>query len=249
MSDSGSGYPPQWQPPNPSGPPGPTYQQPGYGPPTQPTYPPGSYQPPSYPPPGSPPYGAGQYPPPAYPTAGYGAPPPPAPTGGGGRNWLLISVGAVVVAAVVAVVLVLTLGSGDSSNPIARSGATASALPSGLPTDLPTDLPTSLPSGLLSELPTSVASLCDQTENGLLVAAAYVGLAESGDTDGAQGCVYQTTVPRATTQKLSGQTLLPTGLGSDDGTLTLQSTSGSTVTIKTTKEPDGKYYVTSVSIG
>jgi hypothetical protein len=81
------------------------------------------------------------------------------------------------------------------------------------------------------------------------VAAAYIGLAESGDADGAQACVYKNTVSPSTTQKLSGQTLIPSGFGETDGTLTLTSSSGSTVTIKTTKEADGKYYVTSVSIG
>jgi hypothetical protein len=157
----------------------------------------------------------------------------------------------VVFIAVVGVVLALTVGKSGSSHStadVAGAGSLPTDLPTDLPTSLPTDLPTSLPSGLLSDLPTSVASLCTQTESGLIVAAAYVGLAESGETDSAQACVYKNTVSPATTQKLSGQTLTPSGFGDNDGTLTLQTSSGSTVTIKTTKEADGRYYVTSVSI-
>ncbi len=117
----------------------------------------------------------------------------------------------------------------------------ASALPS-LPTDLPTDL-TNLP----TDLPTSISSLCANQTNALIVAAGYIGLAEGGDATDAQACVYKNSVPLATTQKLSGKELIPTGALDSSGTLTLTG-GGSTVKVTTAKESDGNYYVTAVTI-
>jgi hypothetical protein len=114
---------------------------------------------------------------------------------------------------------------------------------------LANELPTSIPSGLLSDIPTSVDDICAQQSSSLLVASVYAGLAEAGQADAAQACVYKDTVPRSTTERLAGKVLLPTGLGANDGSITLSGTDGSQVTVKTTKEPDGRYYVTGVTFG
>jgi hypothetical protein len=55
-------------------------------------------------------------------------------------------------------------------------------------------------------------------------------------------------VPLATTQKLNGLDLSPTDIGGSDGTLTFSGSNNSTVVVKSTKESDGSYYVTSVTI-
>jgi hypothetical protein len=122
------------------------------------------------------------------------------------------------------------------------------SLPSGLlPTGLPSGLlPTALPSGALSNLPSSINAICASQSSSIVVAVAYVGLAETGATTAAQSCVYKDSVPIATTQKLSGQTLLPSAFGTDSVTF---NGSGSTVTVKVTKESDGNSYVTGVTIG
>jgi hypothetical protein len=220
--------------------------QPPYG--AQPGYAPAAYEAqPGYAPPvygAQPPYG----PPGSMPPAGGAG-------GGKNRKGLLIGSGiAVVVIVAVVLALVLNKHSGSSSVASIHNGASANSsasvrasgsvtLPTTLPT-LPSDL---LPSDLDSDVPTSAAELCASSSQ-IVVAAAYVGLAEGGDADGAQGCVYKNSVPVATTQKLANLDLTPTGLSTTGATLTLSGSDGSTVTVKTSVESDGKYYVTSVTI-
>lgn len=81
-------------------------------------------------------------------------------------------------------------------------------------------------------------------------AAFYVVAAQSGQTDLAQSCVFQNSVPVSTTQGLSGHTwqIDYGSLTSADGPFTFKDGSTSIV-VTVTKESDGKFYVTKVSTG
>lgn len=148
-----------------------------------------------------------------------------------------------------------------SSSLLAGAGALPTSLPtnlSGLPTSLPSGFPTDLPSGFASDLPTdlptdvgsTISGLCaTETTDAISVAAAYVGLAETGIASAAQGCVYQNTVPASTTAKLAGKEYTPTSVTGADGVLEFTGGDGSKLTVKTSKESDGHYYVTSVTVG
>ncbi len=135
------------------------------------------------------------------------------------------------------------------------------ALPSGLPSDLASDLPSDLPSGLpsdlasdlASDLPTDIGSALNAVcasaaTDAIEVAAAYIGLAESGVTQAAQACVYKNSVSAATTAKLAGHDYTPTSFGNGSGPFGFTGDNGSKVTIATSKESDGLYYVTSVTV-
>lgn len=128
------------------------------------------------------------------------------------------------------------------------------SLASNLPTSLPTELP-SLPTSLPSNLPT--VSTCADASNPLTTAATYMTMAGFGLSAQAQGCVYQDTVPTSVTASLSGISYFPiTGADKSGGNghgpkavYDFQTPNGSKkVTVTTTKEPDGKYYVTDVQI-
>jgi hypothetical protein len=269
VTDSGQGgsaWGPQdpfnQQPQQPYGQPNP---QPGYG---QPGY----QQPGQYP--QQPQFGETQYGPPAYLQGPYGQQPGYGPGGTGNsppspnRKSLLITAG-VIGAGAIAIVLILVLGGGHGSKDAAAKKAAsalssasarlslpnlASGLPTDIPTDLPTDFPTDLggglPTDLASDLPTDLNGICVGAQSGAVtVSGFYVGLAESGDTSAAQGCVYHDSVPASTTAKLSGKQFTPTSLDPVGGKLVLKGSDGTTVTVTTSRESDGKYYVTSVTIG
>ena len=100
-------------------------------------------------------------------------------------------------------------------------------------------------SGLPSSIPGNPCAYITDQET---VALAYVGAAEIGETDVAQACVYQDSVPRSVTESLvaNGQQLFaPTG--SSGSTYRFQSLDGQTqLEVTVTKESDGSYYVTDV---
>ena len=129
------------------------------------------------------------------------------------------------------------------------AGGLPTSLPSGLLSSLANSLPTDVPTDLPTDLSSAISGLCADSDSGVIVASAYVGLAETGQSDAAQACVYKNTVPLSTTQKLSGKSLIPSGVDPSGGSVTLTSSDGSKVVVKTTKESDGNYYVTSVSFG
>jgi hypothetical protein len=108
----------------------------------------------------------------------------------------------------------------------------------GLPTDLPSDLPTSLPGG---------QSLCASFTSGYEVASAYVGAAEVGITDVAQSCVYQHRVPKSVTEGLKGKLFAPDTTSETPTAIVFKSTDGSTtLTVTTSRQSDGHFYVTDV---
>jgi len=136
----------------------------------------------------------------------------------------------------------------------APSGATPTAAPSkgatpaipGLPSGLPTSLPTDLSS--LAGL----GDLCGDQSDPQEVATTYVAAALTGITLAQDVCVYQHSVPAATTQQLSGQLFLPDGDPKVNGSSQVfhfQALSGSKeADVTVTKESDGKYWVTKVDV-
>jgi hypothetical protein len=79
-------------------------------------------------------------------------------------------------------------------------------------------------------------------------ATAYVLLAMQGSVDIAQTCVYRDDVPRAVTESLSGKDLAPDA-GSLGGNGPFRYTGpGVVVTVTVTREADGRYYVTHVTV-
>ncbi|MDT4978522.1 MAG: hypothetical protein QOG07_401 [Pseudonocardiales bacterium] len=134
-----------------------------------------------------------------------------------------------------------------------------SNLPSGVPSGLPSGLPTGptdsgfpsasgVPSssGLPTDLPGGL-NICQGSTDALSAAEAYIGAAEVGLTQFAQGCVYQNSVPLSVTTSLNGKLYAPTTPGPAGSDFVFKSTdSTSTVTIKVTKESDGHFYITGV---
>jgi Domain of unknown function (DUF4878) len=107
--------------------------------------------------------------------------------------------------------------------------------------------PITIPSA--SNLPTSVpTNPCSYISDPETVALAYVGAAEIGETDVAQSCVYQDSVPRSLTAGLAmktSQLFAPTG--SNGSTYNFASLDGQThLAVTVTKESDGSYYITDV---
>ncbi len=124
----------------------------------------------------------------------------------------------------------------DSGPPTDTGFPTDTGLPSS--SGLPTDLPSSLPGGL---------NICRGSTDALSAAEAYIGAAEVGLADFAQGCVYQNSVPLSVTTSLNGKLYAPTSPGSSGSQFVFKSTDrSSTVTIKVTKESDGHFYITGV---
>ena len=134
----------------------------------------------------------------------------------------------------------------SASNPVvsAPASSTAAGAPGGGPS---LSLPAGLPSNLNNLNPCSFSGNSVQQ-----AATTYVGLAELGQVDYAQGCVYHDAVPRSVTAGLRATTssgyYAPTGT---HGT-TVEFTSidsKSHVEVTMTKESDGTYYVTKVEKG
>jgi len=105
----------------------------------------------------------------------------------------------------------------------------------------------SIPS--ISNLPASgIGNPCSYISDPRTVALAYVGAAEIGETDIAQACVYQGSVPTTVTASLSTDSsgfFAPTG--SSGSTYRFANLDGSTqLAVTVTKERDGTFYITKV---
>lgn len=101
----------------------------------------------------------------------------------------------------------------------------------------------------MSNLPTTVpTNPCAYIADPETVALAYVGAAEIGETDVAQACVYQDSVPRSVTAGLAAQgSELFAPAGSNGSTYQFASLDGQThLAVTVTKESDGSYYITKV---
>jgi hypothetical protein len=135
--------------------------------------------------------------------------------------------------------------------------AQGSGPPPGNPTDFPsvsippisippiTDLPTGIPTDLPTGIPENPCSFIDDPET---VALAYVGAAEIGQTDVAQSCVFEDSVPRELTASLAtdGSGLFAPS-GSSGSTYEFDSIDNTThLSVTVTKEGDGTYYITDV---
>jgi hypothetical protein len=134
----------------------------------------------------------------------------------------------------------------SASNPAPSFPVPSISVPAGLPSSLPS-FPAGIPSNLNNLNPCSFSG--GSVEQ---AATTYVGLAELGQVDYAQGCVYHDAVPRSVTVGLHATTssgyYAPTGT---HGT-TVEFTSidsKSHVEVTMTKESDGTYYVTKVEKG
>jgi hypothetical protein len=158
-----------------------------------------------------------------------------------------------------------SLGSGVTITGPSGGPSIPTSLPTDFPTGLPTGLPTDFPTGLATGLPTDFPTIpsigisgitgvgginpCAFEPDPSTAATAYVGLAEIGETDDAQACVFQNSVPSSVTAgiKTTGQgESLYVPSGSSGNTYDFKSVDGShTVKVTITKE-SGQYYVTKV---
>jgi hypothetical protein len=164
--------------------------------------------------------------------------------------WIALSLAAVAFVGAVIVGITLT-NRGSKPNRALQVTATAT-VPSAPGFSLP-----SLPTSSFS-LP-SVASLASCTGQSLhfTVAYYYVLGAQLGLLGQAQSRVYRDSVPRTVTERLRGTTYSPnltdtTGGNGQGTTAKYQFTatgSAATVTVTTTREPDGKIWVTAVQLG
>jgi hypothetical protein len=95
-------------------------------------------------------------------------------------------------------------------------------------------------------------NLCNDQSDPEQVASTYVAAALTGIVQAQNICVYQQSVPATTTQKLSGQLFVPVDGGSGSPSskvFTFKTVSGSaTAEVTVTRESDGKYWVTNVSV-
>jgi hypothetical protein len=89
-------------------------------------------------------------------------------------------------------------------------------------------------------------NLCSATDSAEQAARVYVSAASLGQANLAQSCVYHDAVSKSVTTSLrSGE--FYTLSGSSGSTFTFRSVNGSsTITVKVTKESDGKYWITYV---
>ncbi len=89
-------------------------------------------------------------------------------------------------------------------------------------------------------------NLCSAIGSAEQAARVYVSAASLGQANLAQSCVYRDAVSKSTTEGLrSGE--FYTLSGSSGSTFTFRSVNGSsTITVKVTKESDGKYWITNV---
>jgi hypothetical protein len=136
----------------------------------------------------------------------------------------------------------------------ASGGGSVGAVPSGGSASFPVGLPTlnvpslNLPSVNIPSIP-AFANPCGFATAARSAAITYVGLAEIGQTDFAQGCVYGSAVPKSVTNglKTSGSGLYSPSSGSSGSTTEFKSIDGtSTLEVTATKESDGKFYITKV---
>jgi hypothetical protein len=133
-------------------------------------------------------------------------------------------------------------------------------VPSGIPT-FPSSFPSGIPSlpsisvpnvsGLPTGLPGNFSNLCGFATDPESAALTYIGLAETGTIDEAQGCVYQNAVPRSVTARIqpsnSAGYLAPTG--SSGNKFEFASIDGARhVEVTIEKQSDNQFYVTKVEI-
>jgi hypothetical protein len=127
----------------------------------------------------------------------------------------------------------------------ASSGSASQSLPIAVPTlNVPSIAIPTIPA-----LPSGLTNPCGFATSASTTAITYVGLAEIGQTDYAQSCVYHNSVPRSVTAglKVSGSGLYsPTG-DSNGSKIKFTSIDGkSTIEVTATKQSDGKFYITKV---
>lgn len=142
-------------------------------------------------------------------------------------------------------------GSGSGSVPSNFPTSVPSNLPTSVPSNLPTtipSIPTGLPSGLPSVPNISGINPCEFASDAFSAAETYVGLAEIGSANTAQGCVFQNQVPQSVTDSIKGGSLFtPEGSSQTGPTIQFVSVDGKThLTVTVQKESDGKFYVTNV---
>jgi hypothetical protein len=128
-----------------------------------------------------------------------------------------------------------------------------STLPSATSVPSDTGIPSlpSLPSisGLPSIPGTGDINACSFADSASTAAITYVGLAELGQSDFAQSCVYPGSVAKATTESIKGGgSTLYSPTGSSGSTFRFTSVDGkSHLAITVVKKSDGKFYVTKVA--
>jgi hypothetical protein len=130
-------------------------------------------------------------------------------------------------------------------------GASAAGMPSGgVPSQgLPVTAGSARTPVLPTNLPGGAAGLCSGSTSSFGVASTYVGLAEIGEPQAAQSCVFHDQVPLAVTQRLSGKLFGPVTSDQNASVIAFRSTDASIrVSVTTAKEADGAYYVTAVTI-
>jgi hypothetical protein len=99
-------------------------------------------------------------------------------------------------------------------------------------------------------IPAGFANPCGFATTARTAAITYVGLAEVGQTDFAQGCVYHDAVPKTATASLtaSGGGLYSPVTDSGGSTVEFKSIDGqSTIAVTATKQSDGKFYITKLT--
>ena len=151
----------------------------------------------------------------------------------------------------------------DPSSLGSLGGISISGVPSGgaptlvptFPSEVPSGIPTvpsiSVPSisGLPSGIPGNLSNLCGFATDAETAALTYVGFAEIGEIDSAQGCIYQGSVPQSVTEslKVTNSTGYYAPSGNSGHTYQFASVDGAhhlAVTVE--KESDGLFYVTKV---
>lgn len=140
-----------------------------------------------------------------------------------------------------------------ASSPNGPSAGAPSGLPSQLPIRTGSGTPGIVipaPSNGRASLPSSAAAaLCTGSTSGFGAAQNYLGAAELGSSGVAQACVYGDAVPISVTKQLSGKLFIPVTTDQNASVIVFQTTDQRThVTVTTAREPDGRYYVTAVSI-
>jgi hypothetical protein len=105
-----------------------------------------------------------------------------------------------------------------------------------------------VPSINLPSLPSGFSNPCGFATTAHTAAITYVGLAEIGQTDFAQGCVYKNSVAKSVTTSLktSGSGMYSPGAEAGSKTEFTSIDGSSTIEVTATKESDGKFYITKV---
>ena len=137
-----------------------------------------------------------------------------------------------------------TSAGSPATTPPARSGATSPSAVAGASQHPAPTQPgrTALPTG------SAAAQLCADSTSNFGVAQTYLGLAESGDPQAAQACVFDNRVPLSVAEQLGRKVFLPTTTDARATVIDFRATDGTRVTVATVRKPDGRYYVTGVTV-